>query len=134
MYGVVPRIRLHKIILGVNLVAMKEKTNVARMKVTSVASCFQYFTLVTSCKICIKFNPYQDFHLLLGHLDLVCHQLYHHSSETNRGHFMAEQRCRISLRVLKRFHEWPQWTSEIFCQPEKRNFVSPSSHVMFCLS
>ena len=31
------------------------------------------------------------------------------------------------------FHEWAQRTSEIFFQHEKRNFVSPSGHVMFYL-
>ena len=31
----------------------------------------------------------------------------------------------------KIFHEWVQQTSEIFFQHEKRNFVSPSGHVMF---
>ena len=29
------------------------------------------------------------------------------------------------------FHEWAQQTSEIFFQHEKRNFASPSGHVMF---
>ena len=33
----------------------------------------------------------------------------------------------------KIFHEWVQRTSEIFFQHEKRNFVSPSGHVMFYL-
>ena len=33
----------------------------------------------------------------------------------------------------KIFHEWAQRTSEIFFQHEKRNFVSPSGHVMFYL-
>ena len=33
----------------------------------------------------------------------------------------------------KIFHEWPQQTSKILFQYEKRNFVSPSSHVMFSL-
>ena len=33
----------------------------------------------------------------------------------------------------KIFHEWTQRTSEIFFQHEKRNFVSPSGHVMFYL-
>ena len=31
------------------------------------------------------------------------------------------------------FHEWAQRTSEILFQHEKRNFVSPSDHVMFFL-
>ena len=31
----------------------------------------------------------------------------------------------------KIFHEWAQRTSEIFFQHEKRNFVSPSGHLMF---
>ena len=30
-------------------------------------------------------------------------------------------------------HEWAQRTSEIFFQHEKRNFISPSGHVMFYL-
>ena len=46
---------------------------------------------------------------------------------------MAARRYKISFRVLKIFHEWAQWTSEIFFQHEKRNFVSPSGHVMFYL-
>ena len=33
----------------------------------------------------------------------------------------------------KIFHKWVQRTSEIFFQHEKRNFVSPSGHVMFFL-
>ena len=33
----------------------------------------------------------------------------------------------------KIFHEWTQRMSEIFFQHEKRNFVSPSGHVMFYL-
>ena len=33
----------------------------------------------------------------------------------------------------KIFHEWLQQTSKILFQYEKRNFVSPSSHVMFSL-
>ena len=44
---------------------------------------------------------------------------------------MAAQRYKISIRVI--FHEWAQRTSEIFFQHEKRNFISPSTHVMFYL-
>ena len=33
----------------------------------------------------------------------------------------------------KFLHKWAQWTSEIFFQHKKRNFVSPSGHVMFYL-
>ena len=51
----------------------------------------------------------------------------------NRGYYMAVRWYEISLRVLKIFHKWAQWTSEIFFQHEKRNFISPSSHVMFYL-
>ena len=43
---------------------------------------------------------------------------------------MAAQRYKISLQI---FHEWAQQTSEIFFQHKKRNFVSPSGHVMFYL-
>ena len=51
----------------------------------------------------------------------------------HRGYYMAARRYEISLRVLKIFHEWAQRTSEIFFQHEKRNFVSPSGHVIFYL-
>ena len=44
---------------------------------------------------------------------------------------MTAQRYKISLRVI--FHEWAQRMSEIFFQHEKRNLVSPRSHVMFYL-
>ena len=37
------------------------------------------------------------------------------------------------FKCWKIFHEWAQRTSEIFFQHEKRNFVSPSGHVMFYL-
>ena len=50
---------------------------------------------------------------------------------SHRGCYMAARRYKISLCVLKIFHEWAQQTSEIFFQQEKRDFVSPSSHVMF---
>ena len=33
----------------------------------------------------------------------------------------------------KIFHEWAQWTTELFFQHEKRNLVSPSGLVMFYL-
>ena len=46
---------------------------------------------------------------------------------------MAAWRYEISLLELKIFHEWAQRTSEIFFQHSKRNFVSPSGHVMFFL-
>ena len=51
----------------------------------------------------------------------------------NRGYYMAAQKYKIFLQVLKnlsrvsRANEW-----NIF-QHEKRNFVSPSDHVMLCL-
>ena len=44
---------------------------------------------------------------------------------------MAARRYEISLRMLKIFHEWAQRTSERFFQHEKKNFLSPSGHVMF---
>ena len=44
------------------------------------------------------------------------------SSGIHRGYYMAAQRYEISLRVLK-----------FFFQHEKRNFVSPSDHVIFYL-
>ena len=47
--------------------------------------------------------------------------------ERNRGYYLAARRYEISLRVLKTL------TREIFFQHEKRNFVSPSGHVMFYL-
>ena len=43
---------------------------------------------------------------------------------------MAAQRYKISLQVLKNISQVAQRTSEIFFQQEKRNFVSPSRHVM----
>ena len=45
-----------------------------------------------------------------------------------RGYYMAARRYEISLWVLKILR-----TSDIFFQHEKRNFVSPSGHVMFYL-
>ena len=44
------------------------------------------------------------------------------TGEINRGYYMAAQRYEISLGVLKNI-----------CQHEKRNFVSPSDHVIFFL-
>ena len=46
---------------------------------------------------------------------------------------MAMRRYEIYLRVLKIFHSFAALTREIFLQHEKRNFVSPSGHVMFYL-
>ena len=46
-----------------------------------------------------------------------------------RGYFMVVRRYEISLRVLKN-----ELTCEISFQHKKRNFVSPSGHVMFYLS
>ena len=46
---------------------------------------------------------------------------------------MAAWRYEISLLVLKIFHSLAALTREIFFQHEKRNFVSPSGHVMFYL-
>ena len=46
---------------------------------------------------------------------------------------MAVQRYKFLFECCKRFHEWVQQTIEIFFQHEKRNFVSPSDHVMFYL-
>ena len=40
---------------------------------------------------------------------------------------------KLLFEYWKIFHEWAQWTSEIFFQYEKRNFVSPSGRVMFYL-
>ena len=45
---------------------------------------------------------------------------------------MAAWRYEISLRVLKNISR-VSVTREIFFQHEKRNFVSPSGHVMFYL-
>ena len=44
-------------------------------------------------------------------------------NKTYRGYYMAERRDEISLLVL----------TKIFFQHGKRNFVSPSDHVMFYL-
>ena len=49
------------------------------------------------------------------------------------GYYMAMRRYEIYLRVLKIFHSFAALTREIFLQHEKRNFVSPSGHVMFYL-
>ena len=55
------------------------------------------------------------------------------SASINRGCYMAAQRYEISLRVLKNI-SWVSAANEwnIF-QQEKRNFTSPSGHVMFYL-
>ena len=45
--------------------------------------------------------------------------------QINRGYYMAARRYEISLRVLKNMN--------FFFQHDKRNFVSPSGHVMFYL-
>ena len=55
------------------------------------------------------------------------------NQEINRGYYMAMWRYKISLRVLKIIslirciHSWNTF------QHSKRNFVSPSGHVMFYL-
>ena len=52
--------------------------------------------------------------------------------ERNRGYYMAAQRYEISLRVLKnisRLSAANKWN----IQHKKRNFVSPSDHVMLYL-
>ena len=46
---------------------------------------------------------------------------------------MAVLRYEIYLRVLKNILRMSAGTSEICFQHEKRNFVSPSGHVMFYL-
>ena len=49
-------------------------------------------------------------------------------------YYMAASRYEIFLSVLKKiFHEWAQLASKICFRHKKRNFVSPSSHVMFYL-
>ena len=54
-------------------------------------------------------------------------------SYINRGYYMAARRYEISHECWKIFHEWAPRTSEMFLQHEKKNFVSPSGHVMFYL-
>ena len=47
----------------------------------------------------------------------------------HRGYYMAARRYEISLRVLKNMLSLVKY----FFQQEKRNFVSPSDHVIFYL-
>ena len=47
---------------------------------------------------------------------------------------MVVRRYRISLRLFNSIALWTQWTSEKSIWNEKRNFISASSHVSFCLS
>ena len=48
---------------------------------------------------------------------------------------MAARRYEISLRVMKNFSQVSAANEcNIFFQNEKRNFISPSDHVMFYLS
>ena len=54
-------------------------------------------------------------------------------SYINRGYYMAARRYEISHECWKIFHEWVPRTSEMFLQHEKKNFISPSGHVMFYL-
>ena len=53
--------------------------------------------------------------------------------ETNRGYYMAAQRCEISLRVLKNISRVSAANKWNIFQHEKRTFVSPSGHVIFYL-
>ena len=63
----------------------------------------------------------------------VIHSTPYHLKYINRGYYMAARRYEIYLRVLKNItrvsaaNEWNNF------QHEKKNFVSPSDHVIFFL-
>ena len=50
-----------------------------------------------------------------------------------KGYYVAPWRYEFLFECWKIFHSFAALTREIFFQHEKRNFVSPSGHVMFYL-
>ena len=81
----------------------------------------------------VLFFHVRRYSLLLIEVHCKCWCNSRCSNMMHRGYYMAARRYEISLRVLKNILRVSAVNEWNFFQHEKRNFVSPSSHVMFFL-